>query len=130
MLLVYHFEAVVELRKLIDCAQDRVGNQVGVRGLAEPWLKIGLLTQMPVNEAAVFVEQLNRNATLRSRGRNRKAGFHVLHDLQCGAANRDPLPSGFSSRWCGRRLGRCGFCRRDAGSVSMTVSLGHGPAPV
>ncbi len=117
-MLVDHFKAVVELGKLIDCAQDRIGDQVRVGSLTAI-----VFFPVPVNDAAVLVEQLNRNATLRSCGRNGEARFHVLDDFEGGAANRSCLRSRFRCRPGFGSLCCRGFCGRDTCSISTVIRL-------
>src|SRR5712691_1720101 len=51
-----------------------------------------------VDDPPVFIQELYRNATLRSRRRNRKARLHVFNDLECAAANGCGLRVRFSYR--------------------------------
>ena len=50
---------------------------------------------MTVDNEPIFFQQLDGNAALRSRRGNGEARFHVLDDLEGGAANRNNFSSWF-----------------------------------
>src|SRR4030095_17123362 len=58
---------VLQLRKVLQCAQQSPGDQVCVRGFSPI-----VLGQVLVNDASILIQELYRNATLRGGGRNRQ----------------------------------------------------------
>src|SRR6266571_7047540 len=82
--------------------------------------------KVTINEAAVLVQKLHGNASLRSRRGYSETRFHVLNDSKSGAADRLNLFRArfIGCRWCSfrrcdRSLSRGCFCAVSARFVAI-----------
>src|SRR5688572_25594945 len=87
--------------------------------MSERSLATIVILKMTVNNDPIFFEQLDGNATLRSRRGDGEARFHVLDDLEGGATNRN----NFSSRFWRARRGLGLLCWRSGGCAAAWLFL-------
>src|SRR6266851_7466011 len=100
---------------------------MGVRSFGGHFVTLGL-SQMSIYNSPVFVKQFYGNTPLRSRRWNRQTRFHVLDNLERGAADWYRV-----DRWflCDRRSWRlCFGCRllrraRDGTRSFLAIAAGR-----